>query len=265
MRIRADYKRQASRQMAWEEVAVEVDLPVNDVKKRWRSLRDAFIKHIRNSDNSAIGTMLHYDLMEFLTPYVSGENARRRTYIKNSYDNLDSMIYIQREVKVDENSLEMSMDDKCEGQEEYLLEEHMPLEDDPQTEFLDLSDQNYKVIVKRRLDDDDDDGGHCYMEQAVEDEDYKVVVQKRKKPNIAENEVYQGEPADTYTIEDEVAAASIATNSNPKTIAPELSADEKFLLSLSPAMKRLSQKKNSAFRIKIQQLLFELEYDEKYE
>lgn len=68
-----DYKRQASRQQAWEDVALTIDLSVNDVKKRWRSMRDAFIKHVRNTDEPLRGSILHYDLMEFLTPYVTGE------------------------------------------------------------------------------------------------------------------------------------------------------------------------------------------------
>lgn len=40
--------------------------------------------------------------------------------------------------------------------------------------------------------------------------------------------------------------------------------DERFLLSLAPSLKRLNTKKNTMARIKIQQLLFELEFDEKF-
>lgn len=38
--------------------------------------------------------------------------------------------------------------------------------------------------------------------------------------------------------------------------------DERFLLSCSPILKRLSNKKNALARLKIQQLLFDIEFDE---
>lgn len=41
-------------------------------------------------------------------------------------------------------------------------------------------------------------------------------------------------------------------------------ADERFLLSCAPILRRLSSKKNQLARLKFQQLLYELEYDEKY-
>lgn len=40
--------------------------------------------------------------------------------------------------------------------------------------------------------------------------------------------------------------------------------DERFLLSCAPILRRLPNKKNQLARLRIQQLLFELEYDEKY-
>lgn len=39
--------------------------------------------------------------------------------------------------------------------------------------------------------------------------------------------------------------------------------DERFLLSCAPTMKRLSTKKNNFARLKIQQILYEIEFDEK--
>lgn len=51
-------------------------------------------------------------------------------------------------------------------------------------------------------------------------------------------------------------------NSQPQQGSTQNDPDERFLLSCAPILKRLSNKKNALARLKIQQLLFDIEFDE---
>lgn len=51
-------------------------------------------------------------------------------------------------------------------------------------------------------------------------------------------------------------------NSQPQQGPTQNDPDERFLLSCAPILKRLSNKKNALARLKIQQLLFDIEFDE---
>lgn len=59
----------------------------------------------------------------------------------------------------------------------------------------------------------------------------------------------------------EISTACAATETN--CINEIDDSDERFLLSCAPTMKRLSIKKNNFARLKIQQILYEIEFDEK--
>lgn len=69
------------------------------------------------------------------------------------------------------------------------------------------------------------------------------------------------ENTETYTIEE--ATDTHVKFNRSSFVEQTLDSDEKFLLSLAPNLRRLNTKKNTMARIKIQQLLFELEFDEK--
>lgn len=65
-----DYKKITTRHEAWAEVALAMNLSESECKKRWRSLRDAFMKVVRNKNEDERKTWLHYRLLEFLLPYL---------------------------------------------------------------------------------------------------------------------------------------------------------------------------------------------------
>lgn len=98
-------------------------------------------------------------------------------------------------------------------------------------------------------------------------QDRKIFVQKRT--NIEETiEVEEEGLTESYTIEEKDEGLQFSRQYEPTenlVQQQDLDSDDKFLLSLSPALKRLSAKKNFLARIKIQQLLFEIEFDEKYD
>lgn len=68
-----------------------------EAKKRWRSLRDGFIKHVRQNDEETRGSMLHYDILKFLLPYVTGSNARHRQPSVKKRKVVSNIIYIRND------------------------------------------------------------------------------------------------------------------------------------------------------------------------
>jgi hypothetical protein len=69
----AVYKNNKVREQEWKEVAQAVDMQdVEAVKKRWRSLRDSFIKiqrSLRHNPRQII-KWLYYKRMKFLVPHI---------------------------------------------------------------------------------------------------------------------------------------------------------------------------------------------------
>lgn len=93
-----DYKRFSTRHDAWAEVALSMNLSEQECKKRWRSLRDAFMKVVRNKNEEERKTWIHYRLLEFLLPYIGKKNKRSRAveYIEG-FDNDDDAEYVELE------------------------------------------------------------------------------------------------------------------------------------------------------------------------
>lgn len=99
----------------------------------------------------------------------------------------------------------------------------------------------------------------------------KVFMQKRSQQQLEDTQIEVEEEdeglTESYTIEEKDEglrfSRSYETTESVVQQPQELDSDDKFLLSLSPALKRLSAKKNFLARIKIQQLLYEIEFDEK--
>ncbi|ETN63523.1 hypothetical protein AND_004763 [Anopheles darlingi] len=64
-------KRIKPRTEAWREVSQAVNLSVQECRKRWRSMRDAFMKQVRTKSEEERKCWVHYRLLEFLLPYIA--------------------------------------------------------------------------------------------------------------------------------------------------------------------------------------------------
>ncbi|XP_050084708.1 uncharacterized protein LOC126570768 [Anopheles aquasalis] len=69
-------KRIKLRTEAWHEVSLAVNLSVQECRKRWRSMRDAFLKQVRTKSEEERKCWVHYRLLEFLLPYITQRQAR---------------------------------------------------------------------------------------------------------------------------------------------------------------------------------------------
>lgn len=89
-----------------------------------------------------------------------------------------------------------------------------------------------------------------------------VFSQSVKAPEIAPALI---NAAPTSIQQREESAGFVLRESDNKSLYSNCTdSDERFLLSCAPILRRLPNKKNQLARLRIQQLLFELEYDEKY-
>uniref|UniRef100_A0A336LN41 CSON015187 protein n=1 Tax=Culicoides sonorensis TaxID=179676 RepID=A0A336LN41_CULSO len=221
-----NFKRHASRNAAWQKISKQVGLSEAEAKKRWRSLRDGFIKHVKQYDEESRGTMLHYDILKFLMPYVTGPNARTRTpsakKVKKEPTVVSNIIYIRNDT------------------------------DDNGTEYIRAVETDGGTIEEEEMEVADE----------LEEEIHQEQIEIRSAPRNSKAETVTLDPdTETYTIEE---ATDSTVKFNRSFIEQSFDSDERFLLSLAPSLKRLNTKKNTMARIKIQQLLFELEFDEKF-
>lgn len=98
-----DYKKITTRHEAWAEVALAMSLSESECKKRWRSLRDAFMKVVRNKNEEERKTWLHYRLLEFLLPYLGNRSRRqsRTVGMVDGFENDEDTEYVEIEEDMD--------------------------------------------------------------------------------------------------------------------------------------------------------------------
>ncbi|XP_052869755.1 uncharacterized protein LOC128275331 [Anopheles cruzii] len=345
----------ALRNEAWGEVAQIMNLSVQECKKRWRSMRDGFLKQVRQKSEEDRKSWIHYRLLEFLLPFIGGFIPKQHANVYGQgEDESDSIDYLEADsdVELDEDAPmtvsyvtedgkelfqvlhtssmpplpdtalisvdkfsnagqeagqivekmlgntflthynESHEDDfaatREEEQEEvdslntHVYEEHIEsteiLEQENQdqmhiseTDNESFTDEHY-LSTPQHVSDLDDEGYVCVSERR------KSCAQLEPQEERLDHNVLPG-----YRIEEQFPAASLpgAPESSPRSIAACSSIqreitkktdarlgitdpDERFLMSCAPILQRLPNKKNLLARLKIQQMLYELEYEEKY-
>lgn len=101
-----DYKKFSTRHEAWAEVAVAMNLSEGECKKRWRSLRDAFMKVVRNKSEEEQKTWIHYRLLEFLLPYIANRTrgTSRTVELMDDFDEDTEYVEIEEDMDIFEES-----------------------------------------------------------------------------------------------------------------------------------------------------------------
>uniref|UniRef100_A0A182PFN5 MADF domain-containing protein n=1 Tax=Anopheles epiroticus TaxID=199890 RepID=A0A182PFN5_9DIPT len=331
-----DYRRITLRNDAWVEVAIAMRLSKQECKKRWRSMRDAFIKNLRNKNETERQGWIHYRLLEFMLPYLASrkkdheaadecsqcnEHSEEIDYIEidsddELYDGSIAVSYVthdgnevyqlmhapcKQEMPPDTMLLEDTEDEEIEhGNEEELyhpqhLQPYSPIPDseglqattttddnesEPEAEMYEAQQQphDYPTLPwhpELHL----DESGEIDEEAEAVAED-TLPLQKRMKtdlPSASVSNVSSRAPSpvpaqQTSTVQpsppqpppspqQECGGGSSKESDARLGITDP---DERFLLSCAPILRRLPNKKNLLARLRIQQMLFELEYDEKY-
>ncbi|XP_055636605.1 histone acetyltransferase KAT6B-like [Toxorhynchites rutilus septentrionalis] len=357
-----DYKRFSTRHEAWAEVAVAMNLSEQECKKRWRSLRDAFMKVVRNKNEEERKTWIHYRLLEFLLPYIGNrmkkskavefledfENDEETEFIEleediELYDGSREPITVSYVTEDGKEVFQMLQDpdtipegavigieeteEEDEGEEEaeqgVIQDIHHPIEyDDQEIETPQEQHHSESILYEERLDTFETCEKPLIQEEVIKQEahsepDVDEIHVEEIEMDLLMSEDAEGEHncpepepqsivnMDPHFSEDSsfpemkvstvVQGTDTPTQSNVSSqTSPPVAqiqshpalqdeskvlptpaqesqdkydgadADERFLLSCAPILRRLSSKKNQLARLKFQQLLYELEYDEKY-
>ncbi|XP_060804620.1 uncharacterized protein LOC106129578 [Amyelois transitella] len=78
----SEYLKKESTDEAWNEVAKENNLTVNECKEKWRNLRYGFVRSLRlNPDGSAKKKYYLHDEMAFILPFVKLLNKPTPSYV----------------------------------------------------------------------------------------------------------------------------------------------------------------------------------------
>ncbi|XP_052897062.1 uncharacterized protein LOC128303991 [Anopheles moucheti] len=322
-----DYKRICLRNRYWEEVALAMNLSIQECKKRWRSMRDAFLKTVRNKNEIERQSWIHYRLLEFMLPYVvfRTEDSDTVTNYAPCKDDEEENNFVEFDTDEEMYDGPVTVSYVTQDGKQVFQVLHTPIRDDNLPETLrheeteeEIEDCNEEQLHLEPFTYGSTSGGEYLLASTTDDESEQEAILyeeqhtttqliHEEKPIEAVNNYPTGwaeeQVDDTKQIEPEpeIEAPEVAAKrlriestqippsapSRPATpsVPPSISApnpppqeehkesdarlgitdpDERFLLSCAPILRRLPNKKNVLARLKIQQMLFELEYDEKY-
>ncbi|XP_055920493.1 uncharacterized protein LOC129952090 [Eupeodes corollae] len=267
------YRKSALRHQYWKEIANSIGSSVEECRKRWRSLRDAFSKHYKLMGRMEPVTYkrkkwIFFDQMSFIAQYLDNSNLEiEETVLEDFQDNSHDDILIHdsdsganinvndvndlthASFKTDNNSISNSLiEDEPNStnhhhhhhqQQQQLHHQQRQQHQHQNDSTIDLVDGNQFITrifpspttttQYLTLDDHDTEVVHQHQESKKE-----IQLQTAKSNNALTAEEY-------------------ATLMN-------IDGDDKFLLSCSPILKRLSRHKNALARLKIQQILYNIEF-----
>uniref|UniRef100_A0A182WH33 MADF domain-containing protein n=1 Tax=Anopheles minimus TaxID=112268 RepID=A0A182WH33_9DIPT len=317
-----DYKRICMRNQYWEEVAIAMNLSVQECKKRWRSMRDAFLKTIRNKSEAERQSWIHYRLLEFMLPYVDfrkGDSEVTNDYIQCK-DNEGGIDFIEFDSDEELYNGPVTVSYVTQDGKQVFQVMHTPIRDDnspastihheeTEEEIEDCNEEQFLQPFAYGT----ASGTEYLLATDEESEQESVLYEEQHSSTITHDgkplesgwneefidDVKQIEQEPEFEVSElaskrlriestEIPPSASSRPMSPAVVPPSLpivtapippsqeenkesdarlgitDPDERFLLSCAPILRRLPNKKNVLARLKIQQMLFELEYDEKY-
>ncbi|XP_017775443.1 PREDICTED: uncharacterized protein LOC108561857 [Nicrophorus vespilloides] len=141
------YKNSNTREEAWKEVAILLQLDTDTVKKRWRSLRDAFIRYhraIKYTAGSKVGSKkkwVYYNYMLFLIPHIEF----RESSIENEKEFEDDQSYLN----------EFQQMQEFQGNHEFTDTENSTRNTDTPSTFIEIQNKNHQKKRKREVAEDE--------------------------------------------------------------------------------------------------------------
>lgn len=266
---------------AWAEVATSLDTTVSNCKKRWKSLRDTFIKYYRMSvtqhkDSKRKGkSWIYYKDLSFLMPHVElyrlDENLKSEEpsddaipiYLKEDYletSNEKRFFFAEEEnhdvdgvtyqIKITEPQYD---DENIEHNEDHLMESAY-LDEERLEEGSIAENQVMVNKVFEKMRDDE----HTYM--LLEANSSAELVEDGSQ--YSENTLPPQQQSSKFEKQDLSNLPS--SSSSTSIISPQknvVDPDERYLLSCLPAFKRLNPKQKAYVRLGIERLFYEVEFE----
>ncbi|KAI8125899.1 Transcription factor Adf-1 [Lucilia cuprina] len=247
------YRKTSLRKQCWAQISEAIDAPVEECRRRWRSLRDSFAKHYKlyqRSDQQQQGNKhrkwVFYDKMQFLIPFLDSV----------SYD-LDKILDELGDLSDDGQSI------NCEPVD--LNATNAPLEQ------IEQSTSNSKVVEEHAENPNHNTNNNIqHSSVSVQATDFMSISMETPEEHTVqlnhtnvENNVSQSHNysrQQNHCNNHNISTFSAETNTD--TYGLTLNSDEKFLLSCAPTLRRLTTRKNALARLKIQQILFDIEFQQ---
>ncbi|XP_063701108.1 transcription factor Adf-1-like [Culicoides brevitarsis] len=244
-----DYRKPGPTEAAWESISKTLGANIEDLKKRWKSLRDTFIKYYRMEieQNSPMNTRQkvwkYYNNLDYLRSHVElyriddervtggGVVATKisncndeQSQGESEYETSSRQEYsTPTNTKSKTNTIKVLVE--AEGNDPYKTAEYTLYETNQDVELDDLENTNNDQIYLEHIDTDE----YQIDNEPMETSNMKKEQQQQKKVEII---------------------------SQPASNDP----DEKFLMSCLPVLKRVNAQKNALLKLKIQMLLYEVEF-----
>ncbi|XP_029708440.1 uncharacterized protein LOC115254898 isoform X2 [Aedes albopictus] len=246
------YRKPGATDNAWVDIADALGVRVEDCKKRWKSLRDTFIKYFRQEilaatiPNMKRKKWVYFEQMSFLRGHVelygiseTDSASDKETIVPESSRIIGYQEYVtadQSDYLTCDEGVEEQYDD---GNTEYIYEE-----------VEEASATAYAIATKASpLEENMSGGDQEAMSTTIIDERQELELSQEEEEEITDAvTVPLVDPSEKVT---EIACQTAVSITDP---------DERFLLSCAPVFKRLSTQKNALLKLKIQQLLYEVEF-----
>lgn len=297
------YRKSALRHQYWKEIANSIGSSVEECRKRWRSLRDAFAKHYK-----LMGRMepvsykrkkwIFFDQMSFIAQYLDNSNLEiEETVLEDFHDNSHDDILIHDSdsganinvndvseltahgsFKTEPNSISNNLVDDDQANQptnhqhhhqQQQQHHHHQQQHQNDTTTIDLVDGNQFIT---RIFPSSPNGTAQYLtldeqENEVVQEQHQHHQHQQQQQQQQQQTLQQSQPHQHQQDQKKDLLGVVEMNKTKNNLTAEeyatlmnIDGDDKFLLSCSPILKRLSRHKNALARLKIQQILYNIEF-----
>jgi hypothetical protein len=267
--------------LAWQQISNNLQTPAINCKKRWKSLRDTFIKYHRiQIQNDSPGPKRkmkswgHYNSLYFLTPHIEfyrlNEDNKsscdsqmvdyQQIYLKEEYTSEQKQFFFTESTGVEDEEItyqiKLTDDDENEfsnekfqqtdtdtfiDHEKSFVEERLDFEEDADDELLDR-----KEITKN----EENDSSFIHLEHENRSELVDIVDNHDK--SVSDKEVQSRSDSASTT------ATALSLICNEKNV---IDPDERYLLSCLPAFKRMNNVQKAYVRLGIEKLFYDIEIE----
>lgn len=266
-----DFRVISARRKAWDEISAVVGWDVDTLQKRWRVMRDRFVRELRKSKNVESDSQLNcssfFREMLFLTQHVRSKKYEVEAHLD------DSELYEYEQCDNSNTSLNAKKEDASQEQiyENFIIEndseEPVRFDDGMLEEHIEVQDDDFiEEIIECSQNDQDEmrltNEGETGSTDTIAFDDYpKSSWMKRENPTIPHVISHKRRGSETDDIQPKAKIAHISETS--PTEPADNDEDITFGNTLGCMLKRIPQHLKTAVKLKLLQSLAEFEAEHK--
>lgn len=214
-----DFKKVSKRNNAWKDISKETGWNSQQIQKRWRVMRDRFVRELRKSksfSNETFACTHFFNDMLFLAPHVKSNNYKIETElgnvvkseglvlsevreIMNFDEQIGSQEIIEETTEIENPSEEYQ--NYCLVEDQSYVESQQENQDDYQEQdSIPENEQEYEFVKDENPDDNDEvvvindevfeDDGECFVEE-IEEKEMSNLTESRKRKSTSTSDQYE--------------------------------------------------------------------------